>query len=329
MKSFFDRDPVRIGWTGTAVIAVLLVLVFNYDKIPGWPAKTTYTAQFTDASGLQPGDTVQISGITVGKVDSIRLAGDHVDVALRVDSRERHLGDRTGAAIKVETVLGRRYVELHPDGGGSLGKTIPVARTTSGYDITESLSQLTDKFAGTDKKKLSDALDSVSSLVEQLPPNLKSSLEGISRASNTVASRDQAVQQLLGNTSAVSGLLAERDQKITALISDGGTLFAALNDRAETIRALLVDVRNVSDQLRALAKENAATTPPMLADLDKTVALLNQNYANINDAITGLRPFITQMGEVVGSGPFFNVLLQNITPANLHGQVPGSLGGGK
>ncbi|MFE5284856.1 MCE family protein [Nocardia sp. NPDC056611] len=329
VKSFFDRDPARMGWIGTAIIAALLVLVFNYDKIPGWPGMTTYTAQFTDASGLQPGDTVQISGITVGKVDAIRLSGDHVDVALKVDTRGRHLGDRSSAAIKVETVLGRRFVELHPDGAGSLGKTIPVSRTTSGFDITDSLSQLTDKVAGTDKKKLSDALDSLSSVMEALPPNLKSSLDGISRASATVASRDQAVQDLLGNTSAVSGLLAERDQKITALISDGGTLFAALNDRADTLRALLVDVRNVSNQLRALTTENTAGTPPMLAELDKTLGVLNQNYANINDAITGLRPFITQLGEVVGSGPFFNVLLQNITPANLRGQAPGSIGGGK
>ncbi|APE37073.1 mammalian cell entry protein [Nocardia mangyaensis] len=329
MKSFFDRDPIRLGWIGTGVLVALLVLVFNYQSIPGWPGSSSYVVEFTDASGLQPGDTVQITGITVGKVTSIQLVGDHVDVEVHADTRDRRLGDRTGAAIKVETVLGRRFVELRPDGGGELGDRIPVSRTTSGYDITDSLSQLTGKLEGTDKKKLSDALDSISTVTENLPENLQSAFDGISRASATVADRDQAVRDLFTETSAVSEILADRNQNLTALISDGGTLFAALNDRAATIRSLLFTVTQVSNELRGLVADNAATTPPALAELEKLIALLNENHANINDAISGLRPFATQLGEVVGSGPFFSALLHNITPVNLHGQGPGSLGGGR
>ncbi|GGO01066.1 MCE family protein [Nocardia rhizosphaerihabitans] len=329
MNSFAERDPLRMGLMGIGIIAALLVGLFNYENIPGWPGSTTITAEFADASGLNTGDAVQISGIEVGKVDRIELSDDHVDIALRVDTDGQRLGTRTTAAIKVETALGRRYVELRPDGEGSIGDRIPVDHTTSGFDITESLNQLTSRLAGTDKAQLADALDSVSTVLDTLPDNLRPSLDGVSRLSNTIASRDAALLDLLDRAESVTGVLAERNQNLTQLVTDGGSLFAALNDRATMIRNLLVNVRALSAELHGLAQENRQTLAPMLAELDQVLSLLNANYDNINTAISGMRPFVTQLGESVGSGPFFGVLLHNIAPANLNGQQPGSPGGGR
>ncbi len=45
-----------------------------------------------------------------------------------------------------------------------------------------------------------------------------------------------------------------------------------------------------------------------------------------DDLVSGLKTFTFQLGEAVGTGPFFNVLLQNIVPATLTGQTPLSPG---
>ncbi|WP_067835764.1 MCE family protein [Nocardia lijiangensis] len=327
MKPFSERNPVRMCLIGTGVILALLVLVFNYESIPGWPGGKSIVAEFADASGLKAGDAVQISGIEVGKIESITLTDDHVDIAMRVDTHGQTLGRRTTAAIKVETALGRRFVELRPDGDGAIGDRIPLDHTTSGYDITESLNQLTSRLAGTDKKQLAEAVDSVSRVLDTLPDNLRSSLDGVSRLSATIASRDGALRDLLAHANSVTGVLAERNQNLTALMTDGGSLFAALNDRAAMIRTLLVNVRAISDELHGLVRDNRDTIAPMLAEVDRVLELLNTNYDNLNAAILGLRPYITQLGEAVASGPFFGALLHNITPANLNGQQPGSPGG--
>ncbi|MFJ2667480.1 MCE family protein [Nocardia fluminea] len=329
MKSFAERNPVRLGMVGSGVVLAMLAGAFNYDRIPFWPGRTTVVAEFADASGLNLGDTVQISGIEVGKVDGINLTDDHVDIALRIDTDGQRLGARTTASIKVETALGRRYVEIRPDGDGAIGDRIPLERTASGYDLTESLNQLTGKLADTEKKQLADAVDEVGKVLDNLPDNLHSSLTGVSRLSQTIASRDGAVRDLLDQSQAVSGILAQRNQSLTTLLADGGSLFAALNDRAAMISALLIDVRAVSDQLRAVVRDNEQTIAPMLAELNKVLDLLNTNHDNINAAISGMRPYVMQVGEVVGSGPFFGVLLHNIAPANLDGQQPGAPGGGK
>ncbi|QZS56821.1 MCE family protein [Rhodococcus opacus] len=326
-KSFKERNPLHLGLIGTAVIAVLMVAVFNYQAIPFLTGARTVTGEFADASGLAAGDHVQIGGVEIGEVESITLRPNHVDIELRIDPHGRTLGARTHAAIKVETALGRRYVELTPDGDGELGDTIPADRTTSGFDITDSLSRVTETLEGTDKSTASQALTSISELMNALPDNLKQSSDGIARIADTVASRDTQIRQLLDLSTSVSGVLSERNNNLTALITDGETLFAALNDRAATIRSLLVQVRAVSEQIRGVVADNRDSTAPMLAELDTVLTTLNQNYTNIDNAITGLRPFVTQLGEVVGSGPFFSVLLQNIAPANLRGQMPGSPGG--
>ncbi|TQC45597.1 MCE family protein [Rhodococcus sp. WS4] len=327
-KSFLERNPIRIGVVGTLVLVGALALALNFDTLPGVAAKS-YHAEFGDASGLAVGDTTQIAGVKVGEVREISLHGDKVDVEFDADSGDVRLGDDTRAAIKVETALGRRYVELTPGGDGEIGSvdTIPLARTTSGYDVTRSLEEVTDKVSKTNTVDLSGALDQLSKVEQALPPNLQSSLTGLSRLSETVASRDADLRHLLTNTAGVSAVLADRSQRVAELLGQGQTLFDALNQRADSIHHILVQARQIADELTALKRDNADTLGPTLAQMDTLVTTLNNNYDNINASLTGLERYSQQIGDVVGSGPFFGVLLHNILPANLAGQLPGSLGG--
>ncbi len=203
----------------------------------------------------------------------------------------------------------------------------PLAQTSSGYDITRALEEVTDKVSETDTVNLSGALEQISSVEDELPPDLRSSLDGLSRLSDTVASRDEELRQLLAGAANVSQILADRDTQVSALFGQGQSLFAALNSRADTIHRVLVQSRQVADALTGLSRDNASTLGPTLEQLKTLVATLNSNYDNINASLTGLEHFAKQVGEAVGSGPFFGVLLHNIVPANLSGQLPGSFGG--
>ncbi|KXX60061.1 MCE family protein [Rhodococcus sp. LB1] len=328
-KSFLERDAFRMGLIGTAVLIGIMFLALNFNSIPGINRGTTYHAEFADASGLAAGDTTQIAGVEVGKVTKLSIDGGKVDVEFDVDSGAVALGEDTTAAIKVETALGRRYVEITPGRHGELadGATIPLERTNSGYDITRALEEVTDKVSNTDTVNLSGALDQISSVEDELPPDLRSSLDGLSRLSNTVASRDEEMRQLLSGAADVSHILADRDVQVAALFGQGQSLFAALNSRADTIHRVLVQSRQVADALTGLSRDNSATLGPTLEKLKALVATLNSNYDNINASLTGLERFANQVGEAVGSGPFFGALIHNIVPANLSGQLPGALGG--
>ena len=61
---------------------------------------------------------MRIAGVKVGKVDSLSLDRGAVLVKFRV--KNAFLGDRSEAAIKIETVLGAKYLQLVPIGTSEL-----------------------------------------------------------------------------------------------------------------------------------------------------------------------------------------------------------------
>ncbi|MFF3572708.1 MCE family protein [Nocardia jiangxiensis] len=326
-----ERSRVRIGIVGSVIVLALLAAVFEYRSLPGLGDGSTYHAEFAEASGLYAKDEVQVAGVVVGHVENVALSGDLVEVDFTGDFHGVKLGAQTRASIKVATLLGRRYLELTSEGRGSLnpGATIPLDRTTSGYDISQSLAEVSTTVSQTNKEQLSSALNKAGELLRTSAPDLGSSITALGRLSQTVASRDQAVQDLLTHANGVSAILSKRNEQFTLLLADGRSLFDALNSRAVQIHGVLVQAKQVFDELSAVAQENSTTIGPTLTELGRTIDTLNKNYKNINDSISGLSNFVTQLSEVVASGPFFNVLLDNITPANLNNPQPGPAGGAR
>ncbi|MBD0020821.1 MCE family protein [Gordonia pseudamarae] len=327
-KSILERDPVKIGIVGTIIIIAITVLAFNYGSLPVVNGGKKYHAQFADASGLHTGDAVQIAGVEVGKVTDISINGTKVDVTFTADPGDLTLKSETTAQIKVETALGRRFIELVSAGRDPLpaGATIALERTSSGYDITRSLNEVTDTVAKTDKPDLSSALDQLTKLQDALPEDLRSTIDGVRRLSSTVAERDGDLRDLLNNAGTVTDIVAERNQQLVSLLGQGRTLFAALNTRATAIRRVLVQGSEVANALTAIASDNRATLRPALDQLNSVLDTLNANYQNIDRSLAGLERFARQVGEAVSSGPFFSAMLQNILPANLNGQQPYSPG---
>src|ERR1700716_3169898 len=101
-----SSNPTRTGIFGIALVACLVFVSFGYTGLPFWPQGKNYQAYFTDAGGITPGNDVAVSGIKVGKVSSVELAGDSAEVTFTVD-RKIKVGDQSLVAIKTDTVLGQ------------------------------------------------------------------------------------------------------------------------------------------------------------------------------------------------------------------------------
>ena len=88
MRQFRDMNPVPIGIVSIVVLIGMVVLSFNLTKLP-FASGHTYSAAFSEAAGLRPGDQVQVGGVVVGKVSSVSLEGTHVKVDFRVTNSAR------------------------------------------------------------------------------------------------------------------------------------------------------------------------------------------------------------------------------------------------
>ncbi|MEK7236450.1 MAG: outer membrane lipid asymmetry maintenance protein MlaD [Nitrospirota bacterium] len=98
-------------------------------------------AQFNTASGLKPGSTIEIAGVEVGRVRGIVLKEDRAMVKLAVNNTVKLYTD-TIASIKTRGIIGEKFLNLSPGGGGDPLKPGDTIRDTeSGLDLEELVSQ--------------------------------------------------------------------------------------------------------------------------------------------------------------------------------------------
>ena len=320
IKRSKKRSPVALGVMGTVIVTCVTIAAFQYDKLPFVKNTNDYSAYFAEAGGIKPGSTVRVSGMGVGRVSDIRLDGTKVRVGFTVrDSIE--LGDRTEAAIKTETILGSKMLELTSRGEGKLTGTIPLERTASPYELPDALGDLTTTISGLDTAQLSSALTTLANTFKETPPQLRPALEGVARFSDTLNNRDAQLRSLLANANKVSGVLGRRSQQIATLVSDSNLLLAALLDERDSLDALMNNLSAVSHQISGLVDDNRTQLKPALDKLNGVLEILDNRKEDIQKTLPKFKRYAMSFGEVLGSGPFFKAYVANLIPGQLGGPV--------
>jgi phospholipid/cholesterol/gamma-HCH transport system substrate-binding protein len=312
-KPLGERNRTAVGAVGILILAAVIVAAFSYDKLPFIKRTSDYSAYFAEAGGIKPGSEVRVSGMQVGKVSDVELDGDKVLVDFTVRTGVP-LGDRTEAAIKTETVLGTKMLEVTPRGDGTLKGTIPLERTTSPYDLPSALGDLTTAISGLDTQQLSSSLTTLADTFRDTPPDLKIALEGVARFSDTLNTRDAQLRNLLASANKVTGVLAKRSDQIAGLVVNANALLGELLTQRSSIDALMGNLTAVSKELSAVIGDNRTQLRPALDKLNGVLSILDNHKAELQRTLYLLRRYAMSFGEVLGSGPFFKASLVNLVP---------------
>ncbi len=103
----------------------------------------TLQARFNSVTGLRVGAEVEIAGVRVGRVSSIRLEPKDfmAVVSLQLD-REVALTDDVIASVKTSGLIGDKYIDLQPGGSGDpLQDGDMITDTESAVDIESLISK--------------------------------------------------------------------------------------------------------------------------------------------------------------------------------------------
>jgi phospholipid/cholesterol/gamma-HCH transport system substrate-binding protein len=320
IKPLSQRGPVQVGLIGTVIVTCVVIAAFEYDKLPFINDYNNYSAYFSEAGGIKPASSVRVSGMGVGRVSDIRLDGTKVRVGFTV-RKGIELGDRTEAAIKTETILGAKMLELTPRGEGRLAGPIPLERTTSPYDLPDALGDLTTTISGLDTAQLSSALTTLAETFKETPPDLRPALQGVARFSETLNNRDAQLRSLLGNASKVSAVLGRRSQQIAGLVANSNALLAALLDERDSLDALMNNLTAVSHQVSGLVNDNRTQLKPALDKLNGVLEILDNRKEDIQRTLPKFKRYAMSFGECLGSGPFFKAYVANLVPGQIGGMV--------
>jgi phospholipid/cholesterol/gamma-HCH transport system substrate-binding protein len=313
IKALAERNRLAVGVVGIAIVVAAVVAAFSYDKIPFIKGTSDYSAYFAEAGGIKPGSDVRVSGMSVGRVSDVKLDGPKVLVDFTVDD-DVELGDRTEAAIKTETVLGTKMLELTPRGDGELSGTIPLERTKSPYDLPDALGDLTTTISALDTTQLSSALTTLADTFKETPPDLKIALEGVARFSDTLNTRDAALRNLLADANKVTAVLGKRSDQIAKLVVNADALLAEVLSQRDSVDALMNNLTAVSHQISGLVDDNRTQLKPALDKLNGVLGILDNRKKELQRTLYLLRRYAMSFGEVLGAGPFFKASLVNLAP---------------
>ena len=76
-------------------------------------------ADFTNVAGLRRGDSVEIAGVSVGRVDSMSLVDDRARLRLRIDPGVAIQEDAIASA-RHRGLIGDKYIAISPGGSDRL-----------------------------------------------------------------------------------------------------------------------------------------------------------------------------------------------------------------
>ena len=313
VKSFAERNSLMIGAVGVGLTIAAVVAALNYDKVPFVNQDKHYSAYFAEAGGLIPGAAVQVSGMRVGQVDSLRLDGARVVVTFNVD-KDIRLGDRSEAAIKTRTVLGAKILELTPRGEGRLPGPIPLDRTQSPYQLPDALGDLALTISGLKTDQLSQSLATLSETFKDTPPALKVALQGITRFSETVNRRDEQLRNLLANANKTTAVLAERSDQVVGLVADTNALLAALQEQSAALDQISTNVSALASQVKGFIAENRDTFKPALDKLNGVLTIVDNRKEQVQKSVKLLNAYVMSLGESAAAGPFFMSYIANLLP---------------
>ena len=306
---------IRAGFLGVVLGILIIAVGLQPERMASYATSLKYQARFAEAGGIAVGNDVTLSGIKVGAVTDVSLDDGDALVGFTVASKYP-LGSETTAHIRTGTLLGERLLALESAGRGALNRTdvIPVSRTSSPYSLSDAVGELTSNTAATDTQSLNQSLDTLSTTLDEIAPELGPTFDGLTRLSRSLNNRDEQLSSLLKAAADVTGILSDRSKQVNTLILNANDLLAVLVERRQAIVDLLANTSTVSKQLVGLVKDNEAKLAPTLERLNRVNDVLIRNRDNLAKAIPGLAKYQVTLSEAVSTGGFYTAYLPNFSP---------------
>ena len=233
--------------TGTAIklgafslvlllFTAIIIVVFGQMR---FDRTNSYSAIFTNASGLRSGQFVRASGVEVGKVKDVKLVdgGSKAQVDFDVD-RSLELFDETTASIRYLNLIGDRYLELkRGDSNKKLpaGGTIPVERTEPALDLDALIGGFRPLFQSLDPDKVNTIAQSIVTVFQGQGGTINDILDQTASLTSALADRDQAIGEVINNLNTVLDTTVKHQQQFDDTVKNFETLITGLKNRADPI----------------------------------------------------------------------------------------------
>jgi virulence factor Mce-like protein len=283
------RKPLVVG---TAILlAIALIAGAAYLVRQMFFGPNTITAYFPTATAIYPGDEVRVSGVEVGKIESITPAGTQTKMTLKVDRGVPVPADAK-AIIVAQNLVAARYVQLTPayrKGDGPTmkdGAVIPAERTAVPVEWDEVKTQLMrlatelGPETGVSDTSVSRFIDSAANAMGGNGDKLRQTLAQLSGAARIFAEGSGNIVDIIKNLQIFVSALRDSKQQIVMFENRLATLSSVVNDSRSDLDAALSNLSVAMGEVQRFVAGSRDETSEQIARLaDLTQILVDHKLA--------------------------------------------------
>jgi phospholipid/cholesterol/gamma-HCH transport system substrate-binding protein len=282
----------------TAVtIAVTIWLAATIGNYRFFSSPYRVTAEFTDASGLLPGDVVKAAGVTVGRVEAIEI-DDGLALVTMAIGQDAEIPARLRAEIRFRNLIGQRMVTLiDEDAGGEIlrdGDMIPLERTRPSFDLTVLFNGLRPLIRTTDPDDINTVTRALTTALRGRADEVEGTLANLSAVARVVAGRDQELSQLLDNLNVLTGDLAGRDAQLRRTLANLDSFLTDVAASRNDLDQALITLDEAARRFGRIVDRNDSN---IRAEADDLAVLLDA----IEDRRGALRRVVRNLPEMLVS----------------------------
>ncbi|BBX61794.1 Mce family protein Mce1B [Mycobacterium saskatchewanense] len=244
------------------LITVSIVVVFAQMR---FNRTNSYSAEFSNGSGLKNGQFVRASGVEVGKVKKMRLidGGRKVLVDFVVD-RSITLYESTTAQIRYLNLFADRYLELKRGEGEGAdrilppGGFIPLSRTSPALDLDALIGGFKPLFRALDPEKVNSIASAIITVFQGQGGTINDILDQTAQVTAHIAERDQAIGEVVKNLNIVLDTTVRHRKEFDETIDNFERLITGLQNHADPLAAGVANISNAAGTVADLLAEDRA-----------------------------------------------------------------------
>jgi phospholipid/cholesterol/gamma-HCH transport system substrate-binding protein len=293
----------RKAQLGIFFLVGVIALMILFEVVSGvsfFKKEKVYTSYFSSVGELRVGSEVKLSGVEVGRVSRVSLAGQNVEVEIAIDKDVMIKAD-SKASINMTSLLGTTYVGLtfgSPNSsilaeGGVIPSLAPV-------DFNTLIS------------KVDVAIDTINNQLLDYDDKIKSILTNLNSVVSNIASSKGTVGRLVNDPKIYNELNSTLEffSSISSKIDSGeGTMGMLINDEAIYLEAkkALVKINHLTDKL--ITGEGSLGK---LMNDDELYNSINALSANLNSLVTKINSGQGTLGKLVNDDRLYYDALNSV-----------------
>ncbi len=300
---------IKLAGFAVACLVVTAWLVVRIGNFQLFTSDVGYHAVLQDATGLTSGDMVKVSGVTVGRVNSVTVRHGHAYVAFDLSPKVR-LRSTSGVGLQWLDVIGDKVLYIYPGSTGRVlppGATLPLRNDVADASVGQLLNTLGPFLQAINPREQNAFLQAVSSALQGNNAEVHALIHHTAAVSSTVGSVSGELGSLIDNLSTVVGAIARHRQDVGALAARLASLSSDLKANNGLLDGTVGNLGQAEKDFARLLKSNSGNLDSLIVNLKGIASDLDAHRRSLIESLHTLPAGLAPYQEISSYGQWFEI----------------------